>query len=376
MRVVLLSEYVAEDGAPYTGSHLQSHLIAKLVAERWESVLIAFSHRGEREEYSEGKLKVVLLPPSRWEAVRALRMFWAALRERPDVLYVRGRSYQLAVGTIIKLLRGSALVWNMTSQEGYKDFKHTTALIRSRRPFLRKLLLVPVHFLLDLGIALGMRVADVIVAQNGEQLVKAKSKFKRKRILVLPNVQVVEDVASTPEIGRISHPYFVWASSNPSPIKRPELLVNIAENLPDVRFVMVGYGTESQPDLHNLTALPRLPRGKFHALLREARGLVITSRSEGTPNVVIEAMLLGVPVVSVGDDFGILSEGGGIVVKDVDEAVKVIGRLAHDDTLHSRLSEEARALAHRRFVEGARKDWLNFWSSVLEWGVAGSQSLR
>ncbi|GEM_PF-5103525 len=363
MKVAFLSEYVAEDGAPFTGSHLQSHLLAKLVSERWESILIAFSHRGRREEYSENDLRVLLLPPSRWEIVRAYRMLRTVLRERPDVLYVRGRSYHLVVGAIASLFLKTSLVWGVNAQEGARDFKYLRTLVRSRRSPLRKVLLFAPFFVLDLGVAVGMRLANVITVQNEVQMSEVKRRFPNKRVALLPNLQPPPRIPNwEPDIPK---PYFVWAAARPTPTKRPRLFLEIARKLPDLRFVMVGYHPDSLPS--NLTVFPRLTRDRLHALLYHSRALIITSSpgSEGVPNVAIEAMLMGVPVVSVGDDFGLLNDGGGIVVKDVEGAVDVLRRLAYDEGLHARLSKEAKGLAHERFVEGAREAWIKFWDSLL-----------
>ncbi len=363
MRVALLSEYVAEDGAPFTGSHLQSHLIAKLVSERWNCVLFAFSHRGKSEEYSEGTLRTVLLPPSRWEFVRAYRMLKAVLRERPDVLYVRGRSYHLVVGAIARVLLRSILVWGVNAQEGARDFKYLRTLIRSDRSPIRKALLSVPFLMLDLGLAVGMRLADVITVQNEAQLSEVRRKFPKKRVVLLPNLQPPPRTPSGDP--GVPEPYFVWATARPTPTKRPQLLLEIARRLPDLRFVMVGYIPDSPPP--NLTVFPRLTRERLHALIYRARALIVTSfpGSEGIPNVAIESMLLGVPVVSVGDDFGLLNYGGGVVVEDVEGAVEVLRRLVNDDDFHSRISAEAKALALKRFVGEAREAWLRFWASIL-----------
>ncbi len=360
MKAVFLSEYPAEDGAPFTGSHLQVHFIARLLSGVCDSTLIAFDYAGRGREYREGNLKVRLLRPSRWEVVRLFRVLRTLLEEDPRVVYTRGRNYHLIAGFAAKILKGSLLVWGVNAQGGYRDFKYVRDLMRSRRPLLRKVVLLPMFLLLDLGVAMGMRASDVITVQNTLQMEAVKGKFPGKRVFLLPNLQEVSDVRVP---SPVKGPYFVWASARKGGTKRPEDFIRMASSMPYARFVMVGMEVEG-PD--NLISFPRLPRGKLHAVFREALAIVVTSspESEGIPNVVIEAMLLGVPVVSVGDDFGFLRRGGGVVVGSVDEAIRVLDHLWKDRDYASRLSKEAKELATSLFVEGAKREWTEFWNRL------------
>lgn len=76
------------------------------------------------------------------------------------------------------------------------------------------------------------------------------------------------------------------------------------------------------------------PRPDVPSILAAADALLLTSDSEGCPNVVIEALALGTPVVSadVGDVAEILGAGGGTVVPrgDLDAYAAALGRLLAD----------------------------------------------
>jgi len=105
------------------------------------------------------------------------------------------------------------------------------------------------------------------------------------------------------------------------PVKNPLMLLEAwrlaREKLPDrdLRLIMIGAGPmeaairgrAAQLGLQDALDLPgRLPSSAVADYLRAARCLVLSSHNEGVPNVVLEAMASGVPVVST--DVGGISE--------------------------------------------------------------------
>jgi glycosyltransferase involved in cell wall biosynthesis len=95
-------------------------------------------------------------------------------------------------------------------------------------------------------------------------------------------------------------------------------------------------------------------RGDIPALMAEASILVHTSDSEGCPNVVMEAMACGRPVVAtdVGDTASLVEDGktGYVVGRADDESlVERIERLLKDPALRRQMGEAGRAKAERDF---------------------------
>jgi glycosyltransferase involved in cell wall biosynthesis len=90
------------------------------------------------------------------------------------------------------------------------------------------------------------------------------------------------------------------------------------------------------------------------ALLATADVALLTSRAEGTPNVLVEAQAMGTPVVAtkVGGipdavrdgSTGILAESG-----DADGLARGVLAIVHDDALRARMSVDARAFTHAEF---------------------------
>lgn len=120
-------------------------------------------------------------------------------------------------------------------------------------------------------------------------------------------------------------------------------IVGSGESLPEVKALI----NELQLDKH-----VQLEGEQFnpYPYMRSAVALVLTSVYEGFPNVLVEAMACGTPVISVDCPHGpreILALGGGILVPDPSpEALSQAMRtLLEMPTLHSRLSRETQGVA-------------------------------
>lgn len=144
------------------------------------------------------------------------------------------------------------------------------------------------------------------------------------------------------------------------PLKRPELFVRAASLLEKrlagykLNFTVVGDG-ELRTELENLAKNLELKRNRVLFLgwrddvgeiYRQADILVLTSRYEGTPNTLLEAMAYGLPVVAfnVGGVAAILDETRGILVDSGDEEnlVQAVEKLVSDGDLRFRLGAQAR----------------------------------
>jgi glycosyltransferase involved in cell wall biosynthesis len=101
-------------------------------------------------------------------------------------------------------------------------------------------------------------------------------------------------------------------------------------------------------------------RDDIDRLLRGADVLVLPSRSEGTPNAVIEAMASGIPcvVTDVGDCRELLGPGGIVVPaespKELADALTTMARM--DPQRRSGLGEDARMHVQEHHSLGASRD--------------------
>ena len=99
--------------------------------------------------------------------------------------------------------------------------------------------------------------------------------------------------------------------------------------------------------------------------LRVAEFFVLTSRFEGSPNALLEAMAVGLPAVVSDASPGPIELIGGaaaglvVPVEDVDATAAAILKLAQDADLRGRLEEAAKAMTSGHQLDNAMQTWLN-----------------
>ena len=143
--------------------------------------------------------------------------------------------------------------------------------------------------------------------------------------------------------------------------KNPQRLMRLCammkERKPDIRMAVVGTGEleeETKALCKELGLEENVHFLGFQSnpmkMLRDSKCLILPSRWEGTPMCALEAMALGVPVVSTPTDglVDLLDEGENGFLSDDDAvlAQKVVD-LATDEALHSAMSQNAARKAVR-----------------------------
>ena len=157
----------------------------------------------------------------------------------------------------------------------------------------------------------GVARVDRVIAQNAFQRESCRRNHKRNAV-VIPSCYVAPAHA---ERATLANDCVLWVGTIHG-YKRPEIFLDIAERLPNRKFVMIGgpsVGGERlkagyYDEIRNRAA--RLPNVEFTGFLPlagvepwfdRARLLVLTSVYEGMPNVFLQAWARGVPTVSTVD---------------------------------------------------------------------------
>ncbi|RRJ29468.1 glycosyltransferase family 4 protein [Halocatena pleomorpha] len=102
--------------------------------------------------------------------------------------------------------------------------------------------------------------------------------------------------------GREEKPTFIFVG-NFVERKRPKHVVEVAQRVDDAQFLMFGDGPlfesvqRSADGLDNVTLHGRVDKSELPSVYANCTGLLFPSLREGCPNVVMEAMASGIPVV-------------------------------------------------------------------------------
>lgn len=210
--------------------------------------------------------------------------------------------------------------------------------------------------------------ADAVVAQTHATAAVLRRPFGT-RVLTIPN-----PVLDPGDVGPVGGSRVVAAAGRLVHQKGFDLLLRafhaVARERKAWRLVIWGEGSE-RARLERLAAdLGLADRvdfpGKAHDLPRQlARAdiFVLSSRFEGFPNVLCEAMAVGLPVVSFRCPTGpedIVRDGvDGMLVRlgDVDALGRAIARLIDDPALRARLGQRARAVRERYALEAVLSKW-------------------
>lgn len=158
----------------------------------------------------------------------------------------------------------------------------------------------------------------------------------------------------------------LWLS-NLRALKRPELVLELARQLPHVNFTLAG---GPLPDAASLTyyedvkaAAARLPNVTMPGPVRyaetggwfdRARLFLNTSSIEGFPNTFLQAWIRGVPVVSFFDPDGLIRRLQlGAVSNSIDDMREAIRGLLDVDVYRENIGRRARDFAAREFTNAA-----------------------
>ena len=112
-------------------------------------------------------------------------------------------------------------------------------------------------------------------------------------------------------------PGFVLFVGRNDPVKDPEFFVRLANAMPDLRFVIAGQGISRHVIQHewqlqippNLEVIGELTHGQVQDAIAACRSLVLCSKREGLPTLVLEGLVHGRPVV-ISEEQGCLEATG------------------------------------------------------------------
>ena len=180
----------------------------------------------------------------------------------------------------------------------------------------------------------GMRNCTTISCSEGEH--QEAMKITKKATYVNNGINRAEVQKTIDKTKKENHPFTVFTLGRICYQKNPTLFNQVAERLPDVKFVWIGDG-ELREDLKskNITITGWADRATAISHAVNADVFILTSRWEGLPISLLEAMYMKkVCVVSnvIGNKDVIHNGENGFICTKADEFVKVIQDIQKMDT--------------------------------------------
>lgn len=351
--------YRPESGHAFGGAEVQFFLLACALSSDQEfevSVLTTVETQPGTERY--GSLEVIKrqglgrLAGHRegtcWNEVKALRGYLSAFLDMRALLRTIGADVYLHAGAgvevgayalICRLLR-RRFIYVVASSV---DLTHPNGKVKG-----------PLRWLYSVG----LRLADAVICRSSEQQAWLLDRYGLQGVLIrtghpiptsLVRARGCEDTPSILWVGRIH------------PLKQPEMFLDLAERVPNERFVMIVMPDDVQEALwrriqqrgvrlSNVTVYERIPWNEVSTHLGRAKLLVNTSTYEGFPNTFVQAALHGVPILSWAvDPDGVLSrEGIGICARgSFDSLVASTRQMCASPDLQGQMGKRARDYARR-----------------------------
>jgi glycosyltransferase involved in cell wall biosynthesis len=211
-------------------------------------------------------------------------------KERPDWWLWQTASHWLGPGVEIAKMAGVR-----TAYSAMHDFDFRLRQSLSLHPRLWPLY------------AWGLIRTDKILVQHSQQMAELPPSWRAKAS-VLPGV-VTQDPNPPAHAKRM--PYVAWVAMIRQH-KRPDLLIDIARQLPEIRFLVCGgvthhrspagyseYMLNAIRSVANIEYLGQVAPEKSLHIIKNAAVFLSTSDSEGFPSTFLEAWTSGTPVVSV-----------------------------------------------------------------------------
>ena len=200
----------------------------------------------------------------------------------------------------------------------------------------------------------GLRHADIIVAQTEHQRTLLQQNYGLQS-------EVINMIADIPPMPTVQQDIDVLWVANPRPVKRPEILFELARRAPHLQFAIAGGalpGMESYYEtiiseaakLPNMSILGSIPYAQVGAVFDRARLFVNTSSMEGFPNTFLQAWARGVPVVSFFDPDSLTRRLNlGRAVGTTEEMSEAIEELIRDEPLRRSMGQRAREFCIAQF---------------------------
>lgn len=223
-----------------------------------------------------------------------LKLFILIARINPSIIFSKGVSWQTIQLILIKKILHKKLILKSSHKRNIESSSLESNLFGK---LFKKL----------------VQNINVFILQNTEDEKVFKKTFPQytKTLTVIKNAQNIN-----PYTDRFPSKTLLWIGRSEA-FKQPEKFLEIVALCPDYRCRMIMPNTNqkifesiknSATHIKNVEILAGVPRNEIEKYYQEAMFLVSTSKDEGFPNVVLESMKNGTPIISFLDYDGMIQK--------------------------------------------------------------------
>lgn len=226
------------------------------------------------------------------------------------------------------------------------------------------------------------RCASALVVQTAPVADWASSIVRRTRVHVIPNPVRPPRIAANSSHRATPPEPFVLTVGRLEPEKGFDVLIKAFAltliTAPEWRLLIVGKGPQEASLKRLAEELGVAGKVQFTGTVREVDSLyqqgrffVLSSRVEGFPNALLEAMAAGMPVIATDCSYGpgeIITKGiDGILVPpdDIGAIHEAMKRLITEPELAARFSREATSVTTRFSLQAIGDQWEELFTSLL-----------
>lgn len=198
---------------------------------------------------------------------------------------------------------------------------------------------------------IGLRFADLVIAQTAHQKTLFNSNFKKKTSIIRMPIETRLSQGKVDRKARFKQRNIIWVGRI-VPVKRLEMLIEIAADCKGLNFHIVGSPNVEDAyfkDLiekcarhENILMHGRVDDEKLHQLYAGAALLCCTSSIEGFPTTFIESWSYGLPIVTTFDPDGIIKDNGiGFVAQNKAQVKEQLMFLVGNESAYTEISVRA-----------------------------------